>query len=67
MMTEKDVQLGNHGSAAVPLGAAEPAVCPLTPGWKRFSKRVIQVGFLFFLLKGIAWLVVGFIAWQGLS
>ena len=45
---------------------AVPA-CPLTPRWKLISKRVFQVGFLFFLLKGIAWLVVAFLAWQGLS
>jgi hypothetical protein len=30
-------------------------------------KRVAQVGFVFFLLKGLGWLVVGFLAWRGLS
>jgi hypothetical protein len=30
-------------------------------------KRVAQVGFLFFLLKGLGWLVVGWLAWKGLS
>jgi hypothetical protein len=45
---------------------AVPA-CPLTPRWKLISKRVFQVGFFFFLLKGIVWLVVAFLAWQGLS
>lgn len=35
--------------------------------WKTILKRALQVSFLFFLLKGIAWLVVGFLAWQGLT
>lgn len=35
--------------------------------WKTIFKRGLQLGFLFFLLKGIAWLVVGWLAWQGLS
>jgi hypothetical protein len=52
-------------AGAIP--GAELAKCPLTPRWKLISKRVMQVGFFFFLLKGIAWLVVGFLAWQGLS
>ena len=43
------------------------AECPLTPKWKRISKRAFQLGFLVFLLKGIAWLVVAFMAWQGLA
>lgn len=35
--------------------------------WRTILKRALQVSFLFFLLKGIAWLVVGFLAWQGLT
>jgi hypothetical protein len=66
-MTEKDFQRGSTGSAAAPMPEAGIGQCPLTPRWKRLSKRVIQVGFFFFLLKGIAWLVIGFLAWQGLS
>ncbi|HET7691907.1 MAG TPA: hypothetical protein VFM44_02340 [Gemmatimonadota bacterium] len=34
---------------------------------RRVVKRIAQVSFLFFLLKGIGWLVVGFLAWKGLS
>ena len=34
---------------------------------KRVVKRLAQVSFLFFLLKGLGWLVVGFLAWKGLS
>jgi hypothetical protein len=36
-------------------------------GRKRVLKRAAQFGFLFFLLKGLAWLVVGFLAWKGLT
>ena len=64
---ENKLSSSTGGSAAAPLTGAEVAQCPLTPRWKQFSKRVIQLGFLFFLLKGIAWLVVGVIAWRGLS
>lgn len=34
---------------------------------KRVLKRAAQFGFLFFLLKGIGWLIVGFLAWKGLT
>jgi len=34
---------------------------------KRALKRAAQFGFLFFLLKGIGWLIVGFLAWRGLT
>ncbi len=34
---------------------------------RRVVKRLAQVSFLFFLLKGLAWLAVGFLAWRGLS
>ena len=34
---------------------------------KRVLNRVAQFSFLFFLLKGLAWLVVGFLAWRGLT
>jgi hypothetical protein len=64
---EPTISTGTDGSAVAPLSTGAVAECPLTPRWKKFSKRVIQVGFFFFLLKGIAWLVVGFLAWQGLS
>jgi hypothetical protein len=64
---ENKLSTGTDGSAAAPLTGATVAECPLTPRWKQFSKRVIQVGFFFFLFKGIAWLVVGFIAWRGLT
>ena len=41
---------------------------PRTPsGRGRALRRVAQVGFLFFLLKGLGWLLVGFLAWKGLS
>lgn len=46
---------------------ARVAECPLSPRWKRISKRAAQIGFLFFLLKGLAWLAVGFVAWKGVS
>ena len=46
-----------------PAAAAGPAV----PAWKRVLRRTLQVGFFFFLIKGIAWLVVGWLAWQGLT
>lgn len=32
-----------------------------------FLKRALQFSFLFFLLKGLAWLAVGFLAWRGLT
>lgn len=35
--------------------------------WRRLLRRTLQVGFFFFLIKGIAWLVVGWLAWQGLT
>jgi hypothetical protein len=34
---------------------------------QRVLKRVAQFGFLFFLLKGLGWLVLGFLAWKGLT
>lgn len=40
-----------------------PAPFRLRRGLKRFA----FLGFLFFLLKGLAWLVVGWLAWKGLS
>lgn len=42
---------------------ADPAPSPR----KRVFKRVAQFGVLFFLLKGLGWLVVGWLAWKGLS
>jgi len=35
--------------------------------WSWILRRGLQLGFLFFLLKGIAWLVVGWLAWQGIT
>jgi len=35
--------------------------------WRGVLKRVFQLSFLFFLLKGIAWLVVGWLAWSGMT
>jgi hypothetical protein len=34
---------------------------------RRVVKRLAQVSVLFFLLKGLGWLVVGWLAWKGLS
>lgn len=34
---------------------------------RRGVKRFAFLGFLFFLLKGLAWLLVGFLAWKGLT
>lgn len=35
--------------------------------WRMVLKRALQFSFLFFLLKGLAWLAVGFVAWRGLT
>ena len=64
---ESKLSAGNDGSAAAQITGATVPACPLTPRGKHFSKRVIQIGFFFFLIKGIAWLVVGFVAWRGLT
>lgn len=37
-----------------------------TPRWKPVAKRVAQYSFLFFLLKGLAWLAVGWLVWKGI-
>ena len=34
---------------------------------RRIVKRLLQVSFLFFQLKGLGWLVVGWLAWKGRS
>jgi hypothetical protein len=34
---------------------------------RRIVRRFLQVSFVFFLLKGLGWLVVGWLAWKGLS
>jgi hypothetical protein len=34
---------------------------------KRLLKPALQLGFLFFLLKGIGWLVLGWLAWAKLT
>ena len=40
---------------------------PASSPKKRVLKRAAQYGFLFFLLKGLGWLLVGFLAWKGLT
>ena len=51
--------------------AADAAESPhLSQGrgrWRTILKRALQFSFLFFLLKGLAWLAVGFLAWRGLT
>lgn len=47
--------------------AETPGLSQRGARWKMFLKRALQFSFLFFLLKGLAWLAVGFLAWQGLS
>lgn len=34
---------------------------------RRVVKRAAQFGVLFFLLKGLGWIVVGLLAWKGLT
>jgi hypothetical protein len=43
---------------------ADRAEAAALPGWRRFAKRILQVGFLFFLAKGMVWLVLGWLAWR---
>jgi hypothetical protein len=31
---------------------------------RQLSRRLLQVGFLFFLAKGVAWLILGWLAWK---
>ena len=50
--------------------ADTPETSELAPAgarWKTIFKRALQFSFLFFLLKGLAWLAVGFVAWRGLT
>ena len=51
--------------------AADAAETPrLSQGrgrWRTILKRALQFSFLFFLLKGLAWLAIGFLAWRGLT
>ena len=42
-------------------------LAPARAHWRMFLKRALQFSFLFFLLKGLAWLAVGFLAWRGLT
>ena len=37
------------------------------PRWRTILTRALQLSFLFFLLKGLAWLAVGFLAWRGMT
>ncbi|MDA1080784.1 MAG: hypothetical protein O2973_03750 [Gemmatimonadetes bacterium] len=66
-MVEHGHVSANSRSAAASLAGSRVVECPLSPRWKRFSKRAAQVGFAFFLLKGIAWIVVAILAWRGLA
>ena len=55
-------------TSAIPEQPAPPPASPAdatasTPAKKEES----LLGFLFFLLKGLGWLLVGFLAWKGLS
>jgi hypothetical protein len=43
---------------------ADRAEAAALPGWRRFARRLLQVSFLFFLAKGIVWLVLGWLAWR---
>jgi len=47
--------------------AETSGLAPEGARWKTILKRALQLSFLFFLLKGLAWLAVGFLAWQGLT
>jgi hypothetical protein len=45
--------------------STEPEVAaPASKRSRRIWRRVAQLGFLFFLLKGITWLVVAGLAWR---
>jgi hypothetical protein len=33
---------------------------------RRLAKRALQLGFLFFFLKGIGWIAAGWIGWKAL-
>ena len=67
VVLQNDFPGAANGSVTAPIPDTKIAECPLSPRWKRISKLAAQFGFLFFLLKGIAWLVVGFIAWKGVT
>jgi hypothetical protein len=61
---------GPDGSAAIDGRAsprAEPAKCPVPHEPRRIITRIAQVGFLFFLVKGLVWIAIAIIAWMGLS
>jgi hypothetical protein len=55
------------GSAALSTPRAEPAQCPVPKGPRQVITRIAQIGFFFFLLKGLVWIAVAVIAWMGLS
>jgi hypothetical protein len=58
---------GPDGSAAIDTARAEPAKCPVPKGPRVLITRIAQIGFLFFLIKGLAWIAVGLFVWMGLS
>lgn len=37
---------------------------PLLAGWSRFVRPFLRLGFLFFLFKGIVWMLIGWMAWS---
>jgi hypothetical protein len=51
-----------------PISFAEPPRIAtgtvVEPRSRPILKRFLQLGFLFFLLKGVAWLVVAWLAWK---
>jgi hypothetical protein len=55
------------GSAALSTPRAEPAKCPVPKGSRTIITRVAQIGFLFFLVKGLVWIAIAIVAWMGLS
>jgi hypothetical protein len=57
----------NSLDSALATPRAEPAKCPVPKGPRQVITRVAQIGFLFFLLKGLVWIGVAVVAWMGLS
>jgi len=45
------------GRAAEPPGTQRSS-------WRSVATKVLQLGFLFFLAKGVAWLILGWLAWR---
>jgi len=51
-------------SAAVTPTPRGASIGQASSRWKRLGRRLVQVSFLFFLAKGIAWLVAGWLVWR---